>query len=507
MSRRRKIWVAVGSILGLVILVPIIHHYQLRFALESYIAELKAKGEPMELEKVIPSPVPPEQNGASLITNALANLKYESVAGSNAPPAMRMIGPGKAMIGWQQSDICGFKETNRWEDLGRELTAATGDLNAFQSLTNHPLFDFNVKYQPPFEFQLPWLPTLKRSAQWLSASALYDLHQNNSRNACAEARAMIALIKGETEERTLISQLVRIAITAMSAGVTWEVLQAPQVADEDLAGMQQDWESLDFTKSLEKALIFERVEYMQEFEQARASSKKFNGLWGNFYTTNMGDGHDDSNFMGQTKRSAFLRKCDEFRWHWFWSYADEKAGMQALQVLIEATRRAETYESLQSVESFANAKLSQLDQGHDGENDLRGLFSAGAMNSAMRKVIKIETAKNVVVTAIALKRYELRHDKLPATLDELTPDLLKAIPIDCMDGQPLRYKPKADGTYLLHSVGANGVDDGGNPALEKYVTGSNYNWQNDHALDWVWPQPATAEEIQKYYAEQAKKAE
>jgi hypothetical protein len=32
------------------------------------------------------------------------------------------------------------------------------------------------------------------------------------------------------------------------------------------------------------------------------------------------------------------------------------------------------------------------------------------------------------------------------------------------------------------------------------------HYQNSRALDWVWPQPATPEEIQKYYAEQAKKS-
>jgi hypothetical protein len=43
------------------------------------------------------------------------------------------------------------------------------------------------------------------------------------------------------------------------------------------------------------------------------------------------------------------------------------------------------------------------------------------------------------------------------------------------------------------------MDDGGNPSLEKGVTSSSFSWQNSHALDWVWPQPATDTEIQNYY--------
>jgi hypothetical protein len=68
-----------------------------------------------------------------------------------------------------------------------------------------------------------------------------------------------------------------------------------------------------------------------------------------------------------------------------------------------------------------------------------------------------------------------------------------------VDGESLRYKLNSDGTFLLYSVGENGVDDGGNPLLEKGVTSSSFSWQNIHALDWVWPQPATEEEIQAYY--------
>jgi hypothetical protein len=78
MNRRLKILVAVGILLGVAILIPVIHHYQLRAATEAYIAQLKAKGEPMELAQVIPSPVPPEKNGASVFRSAASLI--------NAPP-------------------------------------------------------------------------------------------------------------------------------------------------------------------------------------------------------------------------------------------------------------------------------------------------------------------------------------------------------------------------------------------------------------------------------------
>ena len=109
-----------------------------------------------------------------------------------------------------------------------------------------------------------------------------------------------------------------------------------------------------------------------------------------------------------------------------------------------------------------------------------------------------ETAKNMTIAAIALKRCELQHQQLPPTLDSLTPAILKTIPLDYMNGQALHYQKNSDGTFLLYSVGENGVDDGGKPSSHKWW---EFYWFA-HNLDLVWPQPATAEEVQKYYAQQ-----
>jgi hypothetical protein len=504
MSRRRKILVAAGIVFGVAILIPVIRHYQLRFAVANYVAELKAKGEPMDLAQVIPPPVPPEQNGVSFITHALANLKSEGIHANNPPPAMQMVAFGKAMIGWQQPNIRSSDGINQWEDLGHELAAAKSDLDSFQSLANHPILDFNLDYQKGFDVQLPNLGSLKRSAQWLSASAIYDLNQRNPKNACVNVREMLALVKGETDERLTISHLVRIAIAAIGVSDTWEILQDADVSDDDLAQLQQDWQSLEFISPLEQAMVFEQVEQIQELAQIRKSSKRFNEIWGYYYTSDT-SANRGGDMMPLKTRSLFLRKWDELRWRWFWSYQDEVRGLQSFQVVLAATRMAETNQSFQLVQSFALARL-KLDQ--NASYDLRNFSAqnANVLYSALRKAMKIETARNVVVTAIALRRYELRHHQLPATLDQLTPDLLQTVPIDCMDGEPLNYRPNADGTFLLYSVGENGVDDDGNPSLEKGVIGSNHYWQNDHALDWVWPQPATEREIQAYYKKLSSKS-
>jgi hypothetical protein len=90
-------------------------------------------------------------------------------------------------------------------------------------------------------------------------------------------------------------------------------------------------------------------------------------------------------------------------------------------------------------------------------------------------------------TACALERLRLRSGHYPASLAELVPAYLDSVPIDIVDGAPLRYRPTADGRYLLYSIGLNGVDDGG--ALPSSYKKRQDPWYNTRNGDWVWPRP------------------
>ena len=56
------------------------------------------------------------------------------------------------------------------------------------------------------------------------------------------------------------------------------------------------------------------------------------------------------------------------------------------------------------------------------------------------------------------------------------------IPNDVIDGQPLRYRPKPDGRYVIYSIGWNKTDDGGELA---WVKGKDPNVDITKG-DWVW---------------------
>ena len=510
--------IGAGIVLGLAILASVIHHYQLRAATEAYIAQLKAKGEPMELAQVIPPPVPPEQNAAPLITNALSQIYQthnytNSMILNNAPYAMNRAIPGKEMIGWRQPvihDPSGNWPTNTWNDLEAQLTGRRNDLNDFRKLIGKPTIDFEYDYSDP-KLYIPalasHLPQIKVAIQWLEASEYNNLHQDKTAEACTDVRAMLAFVKGQTDERFLISQLVRFAIAQMIASATWDVLQTTNASDEDLAQLQQDWQSLEFVAPLKNAFLFERVSELQLLNDLRQSPTNLDSEVGwTKFTSNIDNNNDERSFFQKIK-DGITSHWDKFQWRWFWSYTDEVRGVWMWRAVIDGTQMLETNRSFQSVRSDVNTNFAQLDF-NSVKNNSYAIISQNANSqlSAIRKVAGAETVRDVVITAIALKRYELRHHHLPDTLDEMVPDLLKSVPIDYMDGQPLRYRRNADGTFLLYSVGENGKDDGGNGSWDPNIHLIGYSWQYYRALDWVWPQPATPEEIQNYYEEQGKKS-
>lgn len=500
MSRRKRILIALASAVGLAILLPCIHHWRLRAAAEAYVARIKASGEPMDLAKIVPPTVPPEQNSAPLFLDICSRLSSETIAVSNCPPTMRMVAPGLAMVGWQQPDIRDLSwATNTWDELATELADASDDLARLRGLIGRPVLDFNLDYRQGFNLHLSHLVKLKPAARWLSSAAVYDLRQGKPADACTNVLTMLAMIEGMTQERLLISQLVRIAVADMTASVTWEILQDPEVSDADLARLQRAWRSLEFYPPMESALLMERLCFLQSVKQLRQSPDELSQwIWLLNSPPDVTSEPEDRPFWTQAADNISLR-WSAMHWRWFWSYSDEVRALKVLQVVIDATRMAETNHSWREVRSFAHTNFVRLglenEQGEPTEDvqqtaeALRHLFSGINYSDyrALRRAAISSAWRNVVLAAIALKRYQLRHGRLPASLVELTPDLMKAVPTDPMDGRPLRYRPNSAGSFLLYSVGDDGVDDGGDPTPPGNSTATAWR----RGRDWVLPQPAT----------------
>jgi hypothetical protein len=84
--------------------------------------------------------------------------------------------------------------------------------------------------------------------------------------------------------------------------------------------------------------------------------------------------------------------------------------------------------------------------------------ATGKFTAAFRRKL---AQMRCLMTVLAVERYRLEKGAWPAKLVDLTPKLLKKVPLDPFDGKPLRYVRVADGV-TVYSVGHDGKDDGGN---------------------------------------------
>jgi hypothetical protein len=512
MSHRRKILIVVVVVLGATILIPVIHHYQLRAATEAYIAKLKANGEPMELAQVIPPPVPPEQNSAGVFRSAASLIDTDqSLSYTNYAYGMEMVAPGKAMIRWQQPDNRDYDGTNSWEDVASAVAQNSKSFELLHQIIEKPNFDFQIKYEQGIDglnFTNLYLAESRGAALRLATATLCDLHYGDTASAVKNLRAMLALVKAMRDERFIISELVRMAIASIALDVNWELLQSPNLTDEQLAQLQHDWVDLEFIQAEENALAMERVTGEMTFTKWRKSNSALQSYINHWLT--LPELSRKINILDRAKLGTQI-----FRWRYWWSYPDELQLMEGYQILLDAVRFAETNYSLQTAlhdQSYKMQKLN-IDTNSAGSLyfsdasriDLHSMMSGDVFSLSifLKRAMRAETTKQMTITVIALKRYQLKHGNYPTNLNSLVPEFVSAVPLDPVDGQPLRYRRNADGTFLLYSVGENGKDDGGDPKPSPDNPQLSY-WQ--FGQDWVWPQPATAEEIQKYYDEQARKS-
>jgi hypothetical protein len=111
--------------------------------------------------------------------------------------------------------------------------------------------------------------------------------------------------------------------------------------------------------------------------------------------------------------------------------------------------------------------IGDIDTGQ-GRGTIAKLFSADwavalllpSLETAETRLELARMQTRLAQVALALAAYEAERGAYPATLAELSPAHLRAVPVDSFVEKPLMYSPKGDG-YGLRSVGPNMKDDGG----------------------------------------------
>jgi hypothetical protein len=108
-----------------------------------------------------------------------------------------------------------------------------------------------------------------------------------------------------------------------------------------------------------------------------------------------------------------------------------------------------------------NLFSSNRRRGENFAEMLSGLLFPAVAQTA-EAVDRTHMRRQALLTLLAAKEYQLRHEAYPASMELLVPEYLPAVPVDRYTTKPLRYV--SDGSTLkVYSLGPNGRDDGGPP--------------------------------------------
>jgi hypothetical protein len=473
-------------------------------SLDRYRKQLLAAGERLDIDAFIPPRVDPDKNGAALIDKACWYIapRGASMVSSNQPGAMEIVAPAKARVLWQQDEIVSVKNShyssNIWADLELDLANQAPAVELLQQAATYPEFGFGLDFRQP-GVPAPHLPKLSQATALLSAKIIFDLHRRDTAAAVTNLHALLIVADASKNEPLIGSQANRLFFMQSALATQWELLQATNLTDEQLAAFQLSWTQVDFIKPMERAELRTRSTISASMKEWRAGSP-VGGPGGPGGPSPGTSGLFD--IRGLTRSLRF--GAGDALWRQSWSYDDELTVLEGYQLMVETMRQVETNgyfkdafaerDRKQSVLARNRANVDWLRKQLGNQHELSTNF-VSRIATMLDLTLAAEAFRQCAITAIALKRHQLRHATLPKELNALVPEFLPELPHDPVDGKALRYRLNVDGTFLLYSIGIDGIDDGGDATP---VPPAHFSqWQAGH--DWVWPQPAVAAEVHYYY--------
>jgi len=415
---------------------------------------------------------------------------------------MPMATDDAPIVIWQQEWLKTESDPVPWTDLQDWLDENRKGLDAACEAAGSGPIRFNLEASRGAAMLLKHLAPLKQLSQVLGSRALLELHAGHPDAAWTNLFAATRLVTAWEPEPAEVSQQVRFAMTSLAFNETWQVLQTNHWPDDLLARLQAEWEMVDYFKYLPETVAFKRA-YMVDLCQRERQEPEVGGF----------SGADFFKELVESPGSAWhvmTRYLNESSYRSQGSYEDETNLLRFYrdrEVELRNAVKAATWLEMRQLPGVTNPVFfpSKYRSRWFSMMSIRETTTArfNGRSSFPSRAAEAEARRRILVTAIALERYRGRHGAYPPALGALAPEILKTVPVDFMDGQPLRYRPTDDGHFILYSVGLDCVDNGGKiqargTRQELFrrrgaFMGSGPSGDVPEA-DIVWPRPATAAE-------------
>ena len=90
-----------------------------------------------------------------------------------------------------------------------------------------------------------------------------------------------------------------------------------------------------------------------------------------------------------------------------------------------------------------------------------------AISAYVDRAAESDARRRLASLAVAMTIYRIKTGGLPESLDTLAPEFIETIPTDPFNGEPMRMVRSSNGGAVLYSVGPDLKDDGGQPLDKK----------------------------------------
>jgi hypothetical protein len=439
--------------------------------LERCKARLRAQGGKLTLAELFTNAPAAPPGDFSVFQLAGSRLPNRPVQGGSMN-AMVFAAPGRATALVDGSELVHHGGTTTWDELSAQVKSGEDDFATVRAwLRTVPLESgFDWRLLTPGNYPGGPFILQRQTAQALSVATIEAAHRRDIPRVVENLEAMFALARLYETNCSLVDVMIRVAVAGLAGATSWEALQAEGWNDDHLRRLQEAATAVHFPAQMVRTVEFERALGGTYFQWARTDPQVLRMMQTSWWLTN-----------------AFVGPLDQGLYRVAWLAEDELAyleEMEKIHALARSAARAKSYAvvaaALQDREAAAREKFS-------GPLAAWRLRMSGSLfpnyTRAFRALLRQETTRSLLLADLGTRRFQIAHGRLPDSLEELVPKFLAEVPVDFMDGRPIRYRVE-NGRPVFYSVGDNGVDDGGNGIpLEPW----NGEFSHRDGHDVIWP--------------------
>jgi hypothetical protein len=507
----------VAGVVSLIVLFYVEEGWRGKRAWVALQRELASRGEKLDLASVTPPTVPDDQNLAmapvmsrllNYTTNSSGEVRVGSARSAEAPSLgrLRSSGPGAREMpqgSWARqefTDLAAWQayyrrpyETSNWsvrsnrfvtkptepqfpvaaepQTPARDVLLALSKFDAVldelaRAAAERPLARYPHAYELGYFAQTVTPRTLHDVVRVLCLRAVARMDEGQINDAFADVELAFRLADSPCSEPWLHSHCsIRHPMLTETLQPVWEGLARHQWTEPQLAALEQYLARLDLLAEQAVALRGEAVMQADLIQHVRrlatGQTRRLNPL------------HNEPQEAVEKFWVFVLRRFYPVGW----LYQDEVLSYRILRPFDVNNRSGEpsAEPSLASIMDpfFVTFLVPRLRM---------------VREEAATRFPQIQTLVNQALIACALERYRRAHGQFPESLDGLAPQFVAEVPRDVSSGQALRYRRTDDGQFILYAVGADGVDDGGQPIKVEF------DWSGSLVMpsgsgDWVWSYP------------------